>query len=217
MESTEIREKIIDIGIKMLEEGLTSGTGGNVSYSPPGEDYVFISPSGVPYREIKPEQVPKVDYSGKLLDSDGTKPSSETPMHTLIHKNKEDVNAVVHTHSPFASTIATLGKSIPPIYYLIANIGDKVPIAEYATYGTEEIARAAIDAIGDRNGVLLEKHGALAVGSDLESAYEAAGLIEELARIYYRVLSTGISPDPLDEEELEILAEKFQDYGRDTG
>lgn len=217
MKPITIRKKIIELGKRMLHEGLTSGTGGNISYSPPQEDCVYISPSGIPYEEIEPNQVPKVDFSGNLLNHDMPEPSSETPMHTLIHEKKSDVNAIVHTHSPFASTIATLGKKIPPIYYLIANIGDEVPIAKYATYGTEEIAKSALDSIGDRNGVLLEKHGALAVGSDLESAYEAASLIEELAKIYYRVLSTGISPDLLEENELKTLENKFQDYGRDTG
>lgn len=216
MNTQENRKTIIDFGKRMLEDGLTSGTGGNISYSPPEEDRIFITPSGIPYDEIQPDQVPIVDYSGDLVNSNQTEPSSETPMHTLIIRAKDDVNSVVHTHSPFASTIATIGKSIPPVYYLITKIGDSVPLAEYATYGTKEIARSALDAIGDRNGVLLEKHGALAVGESLESAYRSAKLIEELARNYYRVLSTGVSPEPLDETELELLETKFKDYGRDT-
>jgi L-fuculose-phosphate aldolase len=217
LDSPEIRKTIIDFGKRMLEDGLTSGTGGNISYSPPDEDRIYITPSGIPYDDIEPDQVPIVDYSGHLVDGNQAASSSETPMHTLIIKSRDDVNSVFHTHSPFASTIATIGKSIPPVYYLIAEIGDRVPIAEYATYGTREIARSALDALGDRNGVLLEKHGALAVGESLERAYRCAKLIEELARNYYRVLSTGVSPEPLDETELELLKAKFEDYGRDAG
>lgn len=214
MEDLKIRKEIIEKGINMLEDGLTSGTGGNISYSPPEEDYALITPSGVPYREITPDQIAKVDYQGKKLGREGPEPSSEAPMHTLILKSKPDVNAVIHTHSPFASTVATLGKGIPPIYYLIADIGDKVPLAEYATYGTREIAESALAVLEDRHGVLLEKHGALAVGETLEDAYYYAGLIEELAKIYYRVLSTDIDPEPLSDEELEKLKKKFESYGQ---
>ncbi len=214
MNNLEITKMIIDYGKNMLDQGLTRGTVGNISYAPPDKDYIFITPSGVPYREIQHHQIPRVDYTGKKLDPNKPDPSSETPMHTLIYKSKESVNAIVHTHSPFASTIATIGKSIPPIYYLIANIGDEVPLAEYETYGTKEIAEAAIDALGDRKGVLLEKNGALSVGEDLESAYEIACLIEELAMIYYRVLSTGVTPEPLEESEVKTLQEKFQEYGQ---
>ncbi|MBS3765754.1 class II aldolase/adducin family protein, partial [Candidatus Bipolaricaulota bacterium] len=190
------------------------GTGGNISYSPPEDDYALITPSGVPYREIKPADIAKVDFDGNKLGREGPEPSSEAPMHTSILKSKSRVNTVIHTHSPFASTVATLGKSIPPIYYLIADIGDKVPLANYATYGTKEIAESALEVLENRNGVLLEKHGALAVGENLEDAYYYAGLIEELAKIYYRVLSTGIEPDPIPESELETLEKKFKNYGQ---
>ena len=134
-------------------------------------------------------------------------------MHTKIYREKDRVGAVVHTHSPYASTVATMGKPIPPIYYLIAFVGDEVPVAEYATYGTEEIGEAAVDALGDGNGVLLEKHGVLAVGGDLSQAYQVASLIEELARIYYQTLSAGVEPEPLAPEEIARLKGKFQSYG----
>lgn len=215
MNPLEIRKKIIHFGKKMLEDDLTSGTGGNISYSPSGKDHLYISPSGIPYEEINPDQVPRVNYSGDLLDS-GTEPSSETPMHIMIHRSKNRVNAIIHTHSPFASTIATIGKRIPPIHYQIANIGDEVPLANYETYGTEEIGRSVTQALGDGNGVLLEKHGALAVGKDLESAYKSARLIEKLAEIYYRVLSTNDTPSALEDSELELLKTKFRDYERNS-
>lgn len=216
MKPLEIRKRIIHFGKKMLEDGLTSGTGGNISFSPSGKDHLYISPSGIPYEDISPDQVPRVNYSGDLLDS-GTEPSSETPMHTMIHRSKNKVNAIIHTHSPFASTIAAIGKRIPPIHYQIANIGDEVPLADYATYGTEEIARSVTQALGDENGVLLEKHGALAVGKDLESAYKSALLIEKLAEIYYRVLSTDYTADTLEDSELQLLKTKFQEYGQENG
>ncbi len=217
MNTLEARKKIIDYGKKMLEEGLTSGTGGNISFSPPDEERVYITPSGIPYHQIKPGQVPIVDYSGNQVGSSQSEPSSETPMHAMILSTKENVNSVVHTHSPFASTIATIGRSIPPIHYLIAMIGDEVPLAEYETYGTEEIGRSATEALGGKNGVLLEKHGALAVGENLKEAYRAAVIIEELARNYYQVLCTGVSPERLDEDELGLLKAKFENYGRNSG
>lgn len=212
-EEKEVREKIVDLGLSMIEDGLTTGTGGNISCRIPGEDYLLISPSGIPYEDIQPEDIPRVTLQGEKLDSNKPKPSSEAPMHSKIYLEKDRVDAIVHTHSPYASTVAAMGKSIPPIYYLIAFVGNKVPVADYATYGTDEIGKTAVEALGEENGILLEKHGSLAVGSDLDHAYQVASLIEELARIYYQTLSAGVSPDPLSPKEVSKLKKKFKNYG----
>mgnify|MGYP006279922557 CR=1 FL=1 len=213
MDEAEARKKIAELGLQMLEDGLTTGTGGNISYRLPNEDYILISPSGIPYGEINPEDIPLVNMKGSSPRRTPAEPSSELPLHLKLYKGKERIKSIVHTHSPFASAIAAMGKSIPPIYYLIAFVGAEVPLAEYATFGTERIGESALAALGEGNGVLLEKHGSLAVGNSLDHAYRVASLIEELAKIYYRTMSAGAVPEPLEEAEIEKLQEKFQDYG----
>lgn len=209
------RERICKFGRKILNSGLTKGTGGNISYRL-SEKEILITPTGIPYPELGPGDVCKVDYDGNVIETSGHETSSETPMHVHVYNKIDRVSAIMHTHSPFASTLATAGKSIPPIYYQIAFVGDEVPVAEYRTYGTLELGKAVVKALEDRNGALLERHGVLAVERDLESVFEVASIIEELARIFYQTLAAGITPDELGEEEIERLEEKFKGYGQQT-
>jgi len=207
------REKIRNFGRKMLQNGLTRGTGGNISYRL-SEEKVLITPTGVPYPEMRPSDICKVNYEGELIAPRERSPSSETPMHLHVYKNKGEVNAIMHTHSPYASTLATAGKSIPPIYYQIALVGEEVPLADYETYGTLELGESAVEALGNNKGVLLERHGVLAVERDLEKVFEVASVIEELARIYYQNLAADTVPPRLDREEIRRLQEKFRGYGQ---
>ncbi len=195
----------------MLAQGLTLGTGGNVSVAV--EDGVAISPSGMAYDDIQPTDVPIVDLDGGVLD--GTRdPSSETAMHTGVHRAREDVGAVVHTHSPYASTFASLARPIPASHYLIAFVGDRIPVAGYATYGTQELANLALEALGDEyNACLLQNHGVLAVGADGQGAFEVALMVEYCARVHYQALSIG-EPTRVPEEEIDRLESKFADYGQ---
>jgi L-fuculose-phosphate aldolase len=195
----------------MLAQGLTLGTGGNVSVAV--EDGVAISPSGMAYDDIQPTDVPIVDLDGGVLD--GTRdPSSETAMHTGVHRAREGVGAVVHTHSPYASTFASLARPIPASHYLIAFVGNRIPVAGYATYGTQELADLALEALGDEyNACLLQNHGVLAVGADGQGAFEVALMVEYCARVHYQALSIG-EPTRVPEEEIGRLESKFADYGQ---
>jgi L-fuculose-phosphate aldolase len=196
----------------MLDQGLTTGTGGNISAR--NGDRVAISPSGMPYNEIDPEDVPIVDLNGNHLEGD-RKPSSEFRMHTDVIRERDDVGGVVHTHSPYASTFASLGEPIPASHYLIAFIGNKIPVAPYETYGTAELAEVALDALGEEyNACLLEQHGVLAVGDSVEAAFEVALMVEYCARIHYQAVSIG-EPNIVPDEEIETLLDRFADYGQD--
>jgi L-fuculose-phosphate aldolase len=196
----------------MLNQGLTTGTGGNISAR--NGDRVAISPSGMPYNEIDPEDVPIVDLNGNHLEGD-RKPSSEFRMHTDVIRERDDVGGVVHTHSPYASTFASLGEPIPASHYLIAFIGNKIPVAPYETYGTAELAEVALDALGEEyNACLLEQHGVLAVGDSVEAAFEVALMVEYCARIHYQAVSIG-EPNIVPDEEIETLLDRFADYGQD--
>jgi len=209
----EKRQVIVEYGKKLITAGLTRGTGGNISVLDEKSKLMAISPSGMDYFETKPEDVVVMDLNGKIVDG-FRKPSSEWRMHLIFYQKREDVGAVVHTHSMFATTLATLHWEVPPASYLIAYAGKKVPCAPYATFGTQEIADAAYNAMGEEyNAVLLANHGLIAVGPDMPSAFGIAEIIEMVCEIYYRAKCVG-EPVILPDEEMKLMLEKFKTYGQ---
>ncbi len=209
----EERNLLVDYGKKLITAGLTKGTGGNISVFNKREGLMAISPSGMDYFETKPEDIVLMDLEGKIVDG-FRKPSSEWRMHLIFYQNREDVKAVVHTHSMFATTIATLRLDVPPASYLIAYAGKKVPCAPYATFGTQEIADAAYNTMGkEYNAVLLANHGLIAVGPDMPSAFGIAEIIEMVCEIYYRAKCVG-EPTILSDDEMDLMLEKFKTYGQ---
>lgn len=203
------RSLVAQKGVDLLEEGLTQRTSGNVSVRV-DDNRVAISPSSIPYHDIRPEDVPIVDLNGEQIDN-GKSPSSETPMHTAVYRQRNDVDGIVHTHSPFATTFAALGRSIEPSHYLIAFAGKRVEAAEYGRNGTEELAERAMESMNDRNAVLLRNHGVLAVGPSLEDAHNVASRVEYCARIDYQASLLG-EPELVDDDELDDLIDYFQNY-----
>ena len=209
----EERNLLVDYGKKLITAGLTKGTGGNISVFNKREGLMAISPSGMDYFETKPEDIVLMNLEGKIVDG-LRKPSSEWRMHLIFYQNREDVKAVVHTHSMFATTIATLHWDVPPASYLIAYAGKKVPCAPYATFGTQEIADAAYNTMGkEYNAVLLANHGLIAVGPDMPSAFGIAEIIEMVCEIYYRAKCVG-EPTILSDDEMALMLEKFKTYGQ---
>lgn len=210
----EQRTTIAALGRAMIADGLTKGTGGNISIRTDGG--VAISPSGIPYDEITPADVPIVDDHGTVIDGE-REPSSEFRMHTGVLRERDDAGAVVHTHSPYASTFASLAEPIPPSHYLIAFVGDEIPVAGYATYGTAELAELALEALGtEYDACLLQNHGVLAIGETAEAAYERALMVEYCARIHYQASDIG-EPELLPDEEVARLRGVFDDYGQSAG
>ena len=206
------RTQIVEFGRRLVTAHLTTGTGGNLSYFDRKEGLVAIKPSGVDYFEMKPEDV-------ALFEPDGTpvevpkKPSSETAMHLEMYRRRDDINAVIHTHSVFATTIACMGWELPAVHYLVGFSGYKVPLAPYATYGTEELARNTADGLGSFNAVLMANHGLLAVGSTMLGAFCTAEEIELVAQIYVRAKALG-DPVILPREEMDKITGKFINYGQ---
>jgi L-fuculose-phosphate aldolase len=206
------RKTVVRFGLKMVKSGLTTGTGGNLSIIDRNSGRVAVSPSGIEYDALQPEDVVLTDLDGKILDGD-CKPSSELGFHLSVYRQRQDVHAMVHTHSPYATTIACLGWEIPAVHYLVGFAGKKVPIAPYATFGTPELARNVAENIEEYNVLLLANHGLLAVGRNMDAAFAAAEEIEFVARIYYQTRSIG-KPVILPEEEMETVLEKFKTYGQ---
>jgi len=204
------RNDIVRFGKKLVTSGLTVATGGNLSVADRREGLVAISPSGVDYFAMKPSQVTVVTVEGKKVEGRGN-PSSELPLHLALYRKRNDVEAVVHTHSLYATTVASLGWEIPAFHYLVGFSGKKVPIAPYATFGSDELARNVAQALKEFNAVLMASHGLVTVGESLEGAFTVAEIVEYLSRVYCQVKTLG-EPPLLPDEEMARVIEKFKQY-----
>jgi len=205
------RKEIIKTGRKMLSTGLTTGTGGNVSCFNREQGLIAITPSGIEYPDLECEDLLVISPRGKIIQGEN-KPSSETGFHLGIYGKREDVNAVVHTHSVYATTFACLNREIPAVHYLVGFAGTSVPVAPYATFGTDQLSRNITATLGNYNAVLLANHGLVSVGSSLLQAFNTAEEIELVARICFQAESIG-SPAILSNDEMARVIEKFAHYG----
>ncbi|SEW12236.1 class II aldolase/adducin family protein [Natrinema salifodinae] len=194
---------------------LTPGRTGNLSVRDGRDGDAFaVTPTGVPYDGFDAEDVPIVGTDGEQLDGEMA-PSSEVPMHSAIYR-REDVGAIVHTHSPWATTLAVARETLPPIHYMIVAVGKRVPVAEYAPYGTDALAENIVTAMDDADATasLVENHGLVVTAPDLATALENTHHVESLARLYLQSRAAGLEPATLSEEQLETVVEKFESYGQ---
>jgi len=206
------RSAIVEMGLKMVKSGLTTDTGGNLSCADRAENLVAISPSGIDYHDMLAEDVVVLDMAGNIIDG-RLKPSSETGIHLGLYHSRPDISAVVHTHSPYATTMACLNMEIPAVHYLVGFSGIKVPLAPYATFGTEQLAKNVSETIGKFNAVLMANHGLITVGPDLLRAFYTAEEIEFVARMYYQTQNIG-KPVILSDREMTTVIKKFATYGQ---
>ena len=206
------REQVIEYSLKLLSEGLTNGTAGNVSIFNREEGLVAISPTGVNYSELTPEMISIVDLEGKLIE--GLKPSSELEMHMILYRNREDVNAVIHTHPVYTTVLACLREDLPAIDYMIAVTGaTKVRCAEYASYGTKELAENAYKAMGSSLAVILANHGLTTAGKDIANAFNITVQVEYISNLYIKARNIG-EPIILPDNEMNSMLERFKTYGQ---
>ncbi|MFA5576289.1 MAG: L-fuculose-phosphate aldolase [Tissierellaceae bacterium] len=208
----EERKEIVEFGRKLIEKGLTKGTGGNLSIFNRKENLMAISPSGIDYFETRPEDVVVLDLEGNIVEGN-RKPSSELEMHSIFYRKRSDIDAIIHTHTVFATTLSCLNISLPPVHYLVALAGLDVRCARYASFGTRELAENAFEAMEDRKAVLLANHGLLAGAGDLANALNITEEIEYCAELYYRAKSIG-EPVILPKEEMTFMLKKFKTYGQ---
>ena len=207
------RQLIVDYGKKLVNLGLTKGTGGNISICSREEGLMAISPSGMDYFETEPEDVAILQIAdGKQVDGK-YKPSSEHAMHRIFYTGRDDIHAVVHTHSTYATTLATMGQGLPASNYLIAMAGPDIRCAPYRSFGTEDLAQVAFEYMKDHYCVLLENHGLLAGAGHIGQAFNIALLMEECAQTYYLATVAG-GAKILPAEEMERMMVRFQTYGQ---
>ena len=207
-----LRTEVLEANLELVRRGLVIYTFGNASGVSRAEGLVAIKPSGVEYFDLEPDDVVVMTLDGKIVEG-RLKPSSEVNFHLGLMRGRADVNAVVHTHSPYATTIACLNWELPAVHYLVGFSGNKVPLAPYATFGTQELADNILKAIGDYRACLLANHGLVTVGANLATAFAAAEEIELVARLYYQSRCIG-DPVILPDAEMARVWEKFKTYGQ---
>lgn len=190
--------------------GLNRGTAGNVSARTEGG--FIVTPTGMDYTHAVPADMVFVDMQG---ESRGVrKPSSEWRFHRDIYAARPEAGAIVHTHSPFATSLACLRMEIPAFHYMIARFGgDSVRCADYATFGTQALSDAMLKALEGRSACLMAQHGMTVCGRDLDQALAHAVELEALCEQYWRAWQLG-PPPLLPAEEMAVVLEKFRTYGQ---
>lgn len=208
------RQRVVDKGIEMFAMNLTVGTWGNISCRVPGKDYVVITPSGMSYDTLMPQDIVGVDLGGNTVC--GTrKPSIELPLHLAIYNARKDVQAVVHTHSAYATAMAAARTEIPgAVEDMVQIVGGNVRVSEYALPGTEQLGKNTVKALSGRNAVLLANHGLIGVGRDLDEAFRVCQVVEKSAQIVlFARLVGGVVQ--LSEEDIEGMRKFYlHDYGQ---
>lgn len=208
------RRDIVAACLWINSSGLNPGTAGNISVR--YGDTMLISPSGVPYEQLEPEDIVAMTLTGEYgsyVASGTNVPSSEWRFHLDIMRARPDVGAIVHTHSLYATVLACARKDIPPVHYMIAAAGgSSIRCSRYATYGTAELSQAALEALEDRNCCILANHGMIATGPNLAKAQWLAVELETIAKQYYLTLCIG-GPVLLGEAEIAQVKERFKGYG----
>ena len=204
-----LREQLRETALEMNASGLNQGTSGNISVR--CDDGMLITPSGVEYSALTPEDMVWMDYRGSFEGA--YRPSSEWRFHANIYGLRDDAQAVLHAHPLNCTALACLGKAIPAFHYMVAVAGGSdIRCADYATFGTRELSDNVLSALKDRRACLMAGHGMTCLAKNLPSALALAREVEHLAAIYLRVLAIG-EPDILSDAEMAVVLEKFRDYG----
>jgi L-fuculose-phosphate aldolase len=197
------RAQLVSCSARLLDDGLAVGSAGNMSVRL--GDLVAITPSGISYAEMRPEDICLVSvHNAEELSETQETPSSETPMHLAIYAATR-AGAIVHTHSPEVIALSAGRRELPAIHYAITGLGGPVRVAPYVRFGSDGLATAAVEALDGRSAVILRNHGAVTYGRDLAQAYDRALLLEWLARTYRLALCYG-EPAILSAAELEEVA-----------
>ena len=204
----ELREQVVRVGLAALDRRIVYGTAGNFSVRDPETGLIAISPSGMPYPEITPADVVIVDEHGVVRDG-ARRPSSETPMHTMIYREHPRVRAIVHTHSHYSTVVSTIRPFLPPILTEVCIVvGPRVPVTRYGLTGLDDIGQSVLEVMDDEtNAVILKNHGLITFGT----------VVEEAAHVYIDALAAngGREPDLVPEAEIPGMRQRFRaSYGQ---
>jgi L-ribulose-5-phosphate 4-epimerase len=209
-----LREQVWKLHLELPKNRLVTWTGGNISARDPETGYMVIKPSGVLYEDLRPEHLVILDMEGKVIEGD-LKPSSDTASHLYIYRHRPDVCGIVHTHSPYATAFAALGRPIPVYLTAIADeFGGPIPCGGFALIGGEQIGQEVVKSIGTSPAVLLKNHGVFTVGPSAEAAVKAAVMVEDVARTVWIALQMG-RPEEIPADQVAKLRRRYTDeYGQ---
>jgi len=209
----ELREELWRLHLELPRNSLVTWTSGNVSGRDRETGYVVIKPSGVRYEDIRPEDLVIVDLAGNVVEGH-VKPSVDTPTHLYVYRHRPDVGGIVHTHSPYATSFAALGRPIPVYLTAMADeFGGPVPVGAYAPIGGEEIGQEIVRSIGQSPAILMKNHGVFTIGPTPRAAVKAAVLVEDVAKTVHLALLG--QPDEIPEEEVARGHRRYREqYGQ---
>jgi L-ribulose-5-phosphate 4-epimerase len=213
----QIKSKIISSGCELLDSGLVVGTWGNLSARIPDTPFIAVTPSGRNYRTLTIDDIVLVDIDANVING-VLKPTSELALHLAIYRKRQDVKAIIHTHSVFASACAVARHPIPPIVEdVVQLVGGSVDVAEYALNGSAELAENAVQALGLKNAVLLANHGLVCCGCNIEEALLSCELVEKAAQIF--IYANQISgAKALSKDDVAVMHEFYlKDYRKRQG
>jgi L-ribulose-5-phosphate 4-epimerase len=194
----ELREQVVEAGLEALRRGIVHGTAGNFSIRDRETGLIAISPSGIPYPNIAPADVVVVNDDAEVVDG-RRKPSSETPMHTLIMKAHPRIRAIVHTHSHYSTVVGTIRDYLPPILTEVCCVvGERVPVTRYGLTALPDIGESVLESMdGETRAVLMRNHGLIAFGDDLDEALAISEIVEESAKVYVNALAANGGREPV--------------------
>ena len=211
MTGVSTREAIVEAARSMNALGINQGAAGNISVRDGAA--MLITPSGISYNSMTPEMIARMPLDGDGAAEGPLAPSSEWRMHRDILRARADVQAVVHTHSTYATTLAALRREIPPVHYMIGIFRtSRIRCTGYAPFGTQALSDLAVEGLGRAHGVLLGNHGMIALGEGLNRAMWRAVELEALARLFYLASIAG-EPVLICDEEIEKEIARFETYG----
>lgn len=209
-----LRQQLYELHLELPKNNLVTWTAGNISARDPESGHVVIKPSGIRYEDLRPEHMVIVDLEGDVVEGN-LSPSSDTASHLYVYRHRPDVFGIVHTHSPYATAFAALGRSIP--VYLTAQadeFGGPIPCGGFALIGGEEIGKVVLEAIGTSPAVLLKNHGVFTVGKNARAAVKAAVMVEDVAHTTWLALQLG-TPQEISAENVAKLHDRYTNvYGQ---
>ncbi|MCU0520468.1 MAG: L-ribulose-5-phosphate 4-epimerase [Anaerolineae bacterium] len=210
----DLREELWRLHLELPKNDLVRWTGGNISARDVGTRFVVIKPSGVRYEALRPEHMVILDLEGNLIEG-ALKPSSDAASHLYIYRHRPDVAGIVHTHSPYATAFAAVGKPIPVYLTAMADeFGGPIPCGGFALIGSEAIGKVVVESIGSSCAVLLKNHGVFTIGANAEAAVKAAVMTEDVAKTVWLALQLG-TPLEIPAEDVAKLHDRYTNvYGQ---
>lgn len=212
----EAKKVVCEANKQLFESGLVKWTSGNVSMRIPGKEAIVIKPSGVAFQHLTPEKMVIVDLKGRVVEGE-LKPSVDTASHLHVYRARTDVNSIVHTHSPFATSFAIRGIDLKCYTTTAANIfGEKIPCSSYAAIGEEEIGKQIVEKIGDCSAILIKNHGVFTIGKNVQDALKHAVILEEIAEYTHYAQLHDSELVPLDQETVQKANQFYRKkYGQE--